>query len=273
VSGNRESKTGGQQAAVSGQGSGVSGQQTAVSRAVLKNMNFELRQNGQWSYFQWPGLENTSIMHAFFSRKSPSANMDSGERQRFLNAFSLKDLLVMGQEHGDTFHIIRHGERPLAGDALILLEKDVAAVIKTADCLPIIICEPDFSMGAIIHAGWRGTARRITEKVILAMAGLGANIDRMIALLGPCIGPCCYEVKEDVGSAFRNAGFSDQVFRQKDHTLYLDLRAANIEIMRTLGVRRIYPADLCTYCSRDLFVSYRKGETSHRQLNFVSLRG
>jgi YfiH family protein len=228
-------------------------------------MNFELKQTGVWSYFQWPELESTPIVHALFTRKSPSANMDSEERLRFLAAFSLKDLVIMSQEHGDTFHLIQHGERPL--------EENVAAVIKTADCLPIIICEPDYPMGAIIHAGWRGTAKRITEKVILAMVRLGVNVDRMIALLGPSIGPCCYEVKDDVASAFRNAGFSDQVFRQRGHALFLDLCAANIEIMRALGVRRIHPAGLCTYCSRDLFVSYRKGETAHRQLNFVSLRG
>ena len=235
-------------------------------------MEFELKTVGDWSYYYIPELEKARIVHGFFTKDTPSHILVDGyQKEKFLNAFSLKDTVAMRQEHGNKVHVIRDGDRPVAGDGIILIEKGVAGVIKTADCLPVIICEPGYPMASIIHAGWRGTAKKITEKAIHEMIHLGAEKKRMIALLGPSINSCCYKVGEDVYKTFHNEGFSGKVFRHIGGSLFLDLRQANMEILAHEGIERICDLDLCTFCKEDLFHSYRRGETEKRQINFVSL--
>ena len=199
--------------------------------------------------------------------------MEGAERRRFLDAFSLKDLAILTQEHGDTVHVVQGSVRPETGDALVVLDKGVAAVVKTADCLPVILADPAVPVAAIVHAGWRGTAKRIVAAAIRRMEGLGAEPKRIVALMGPAIGVCCYEVREDVRDVFVKAGFSGGVIRRTPGgALSLDLKAANRETLMKEGIERIYDAALCTFCSDGLFHSFRKGEQSRRQINFVSLR-
>ena len=126
-------------------------------------------------------------------------------------------------------------------------------------------------MASIVHAGWRGTAKKITLKTIGAMADLGARRERMTALLGPSINTCCYRVGEDVYREFMDAGFSENSFSRTTDSLFLSLRQANRELLEAEGVRQIGDADICTSCTAGRFHSYRRGETDKRQINFVSL--
>lgn len=236
-------------------------------------MKFELVQKGDWAYYRVPELEAAGIVHGFFTRASPSLAPYGKDGRAFLDAFALQRFVVMNQEHGDTIHVIRDGERPKSGDGIILIEKDVAGIIKTADCLPIIIAAPGSPMAGIVHAGWRGTVKRISMKAVQKMAELGAEREDLVVMLGPSIGPCCYEVKEDVISIFSRAGFTDRIVRRTRSAAYLDIREANKELLRREGIIKIYDAGLCTYCSGGLFASYRRGEQGSRQINFVSLKG
>jgi YfiH family protein len=237
------------------------------------NMKFERAQKGGWSYYRVPELEAAGILHGFFTMASPYVEPHGKDGKAFLDAFALRRFVVMDQEHGDVIHVIRDGERPKSGDGIIIIEKDVAGIIKTADCLPIIIAAPGLPVAGIVHAGWRGTAAKITRKAVQKMAELGAEREGLIVLMGPSIGPCCYEVKEDVSGIFRNEGFPDRIFREDGDATYLDIREANRELLRREGIKNIYDAGLCTYCSGGLFASYRRGERGSRQINFVSLKG
>ncbi len=234
-------------------------------------MKFETKKTAEWSYFSIPELEEKGIIHGFFSGFSPTGLANGDDRERFLGFFSLKDLVIMNQEHGDEVHVIRAGERPLSGDGIIVLERAVAAIIKTADCLPVILVEPDYPMAAAIHAGWRGTAKRIVGKAIRLMVEAGAKRGNITALLGPAIGPCCYEVKEDVSQVFTKQGFSDGVIHRPAGGLFLDIKGANREILQEEGVENIYDIGLCTYCSPEHLHSYRRGDRDKRQISFVSL--
>ena len=236
-------------------------------------MIFELRHINDWSYYCLPKLEKKGIAHGFFTKKSPSSAFTGDDRATFLESFSLGELIVMDQEHGDEVHVIQNGERPARGDGIILLERNVAAIIKTADCLPVIIAEADYPMAAIVHAGWRGTAQKITQKAVKKMLALGARREKIVALLGPSIRACCYEVGEEVRDVFRKECFSEEVFMRKDNSFNLDLRQANRELLAAENIDRIYDIELCTFCSNDIFASYRRGERSARQINFVSLKG
>ncbi len=236
-------------------------------------MTFDLKRVNNWSYYYLPELEKKGIVQGFFTKQSPSFTFEGYDRANFLESLSLKDLIVMEQEHGDEVHIIQNGERPKRGDGIILLERRVAGIIKTADCLPLIVAEPDIPIAAIVHAGWRGTAKRITQKAVKKMMSLGARKEKIVVLLGPSIRACCYEVGGDVRDIFRKEDFSENIFTKKETSFHLDLVQANREILSTEGVDHIYDTGLCTFCNKDAFASYRRGEQSARQINFVSLKG
>jgi YfiH family protein len=236
-------------------------------------MHFELQHLGTWSYYHVPEVTGAGIVHGFFTKASPPSVLRGDERKSFLHAFGLKDAIIMDQEHGDTCHVVENGERPKSGDGIILLEENVAGIIKTADCLPVVLCVPGLALAAIVHAGWRGTVKMIVRKTVDKMVDLGADISKMVALLGPSIGACCYEVKGDVYAVFKEQGFPENVFRKDNETLFLDLKGANRLVLEAAGVKSIYDTGLCTCCNVSRFASYRRGDRAHRQLSFVSLRG
>ena len=93
------------------------------------------------------------------------------------------------------------------------------------------------------------------------------------ALIGPGIGPCCYNVGEDVVAAFRAAGISDEVFARRGRLTFLDLKKANRQILIREGVHEIDDANLCTSCGRALFFSARRDAQAGRQIKFVLIKG
>lgn len=234
-------------------------------------MQFKLKSINDWSYYCVPELEQRGVKHGFFTAQSPSHTLQGDEKAEFLAALGLNDSVIMKQEHGADVHVVQDGHRPVSGDGLIIISKGIAGIVKTADCLPIIICGTDYPAVSIVHAGWRGTAKKITKKAIDKMLEFGINRKGITAILGPSIGPCCYEVKNDVRNVFMEEGFPDNVFKRENNTLFLDIRQANIEILHNEGIEDIYDINLCTRCSRDIFNSYRGGEKEKRQINFVSL--
>ncbi|OPX98962.1 MAG: Laccase domain protein YfiH [Syntrophorhabdus sp. PtaU1.Bin002] len=234
---------------------------------------FELANSGDWSFFHMPELEGAGIGHGFCTGASPSELLNVNTKRRFLDTFRLNDIVTMQQVHGNTVHTIRNGEKPGSGDGLVLAEKGIAGIIRTADCLPVILADISRPLVSIVHAGWRGTALRIIEKAVDAMEHLGAAKENMIALFGPSIGPCCYEVKEDVRIIFREEGFPEHIFRERNGSVFLDLREANVWALNARGVYRIYDTGLCTCCEKTHFYSFRRGDKGRRQINFVSIKG
>ena len=244
-----------------------------MQNKTLNDPEFELKEVTDWSFFQLPVIEKSGIFHGFCTGTSPSNLLHEETRRHFLDVFSLNDLVVMNQEHGDDVHVIGNGEKPPSGDGLIILEKKVAGIIKTADCLPIVICDALYPMVSIVHAGWRGTKKKIVMKAILAMEALGSKRDSMIALLGPSIGPCCYEVKGDIYAIFQDNGFPGHIFHNHNNSLFLDLRKANTWMLEAGGIKKIYALNMCTHCNDGLFHSFRRGDAGKRQINFVYLEG
>jgi polyphenol oxidase len=253
------------------QGRTVSGPAKGPTR--VKVGSFELRNNGDWSYFCLPDLYGAGIVHGFCTKTSPWKLLDKRVRNDFLGAFLLSDIVIMNQEHGDVVHTITNGMRPERGDGVILAQRNVAGIIKTADCLPIILCDVSVPAVSIIHSGWRGTARKILLQAIAGMERVGAKRANITALVGPSIGPCCYEVKVDVASAFLGAGFPPSILQSRKDSLFLDIKEANLWLLETACVTRVYDLALCTQCGESLFHSYRRGDVGMRQINFVSIRG
>ena len=127
----------------------------------------------------------------------------------------------------------------------------LAPLIMVADCIPLALTGPGGV--AMLHCGWRGLAAGIVDRGARA-------VDARAAALGPGIGPCCYEVGEEVLEAFEGLGEGVSDGRK------LDLREATRRLLERAGVGSVVASDLCTRCNPELFFSHRRdGERTGRQ--------
>jgi YfiH family protein len=130
---------------------------------------------------------------------------------------------------------------------------------------------------AAVHCGWRGTGKRILEKVVGRLRDRnGSDPAGLLAALGPCIGPECYEVGPEVRERFATAGFPDDLFRLNPAVAgkyFLDLRGANGLELRSAGLRpeNILSLDACTKCRPELLSYRRDGKTEGRMYAFIGI--
>jgi polyphenol oxidase len=231
-------------------------------------------------------------------------------RTKFFAALGAGKMRVaaLRQIHSDIVHVVGaaefpQGEQAPKGDAVITREPGVLLTIQTADCIPILLADKKQHAVAAIHSGWRGTAQRIAEKALGRMQmEFGTRPHDVIAVLGPGIGGCCYEVGHDVvkefTAKFPNARdwFTDPIdalennendpnwlpwltMRPPGHAppaprAHLDLIAANRAILAGAGIasKNICSSGFCTACRRDLFFSYRREQTTGRMMAAIGIR-
>ncbi len=167
------------------------------------------------------------------------------------------------QEHGDHVIVVAGEQGGMRGDALITGQAGRAVGVFTADCLPILLADPTRGAVAAIHAGWRGSLRRIAQKAVAAMTTtFGSLPSQVLAALGPAIGRCCYEVGPEVLEPLRREFPYWRDLVDAPHAdakkQRVDLRAWNRRQLEEAGVRQIDDLPLCTACRPDLFYSYRR---------------
>jgi YfiH family protein len=151
------------------------------------------------------------------------------------------------------------------GDGLITTEPEVFLQMSFGDCVPLLFFDPVRRAIGVAHAGWKGTIAKIGAATVRAMAeAYGSRPADLMVGIGPSIGPCCYQVREDVAGPARRAFLKADslLLRQPDGSLHLDLWAACREALLGTGVEseRIETAGLCTRCRRDHFFSARGGD-------------
>lgn len=146
-------------------------------------------------------------------------------------------------------------------DGLMTTEEKLLLSVRTADCVPILLCDKEKRACAAVHAGWRGTVGGIIENAISKMVDAGVSRSDIIAAIGPCVGKCCYEVGEDVRSEFL-AVFpeSDGFFAPLGDKYMLDLVGVNELVLAGSGIlpENISSASLCTKCREEEFFSHRR---------------
>ena len=168
------------------------------------------------------------------------------------------------------------------GDALLSSERSMALAFSFADCVPITFYDPVQHVIGIAHGGWRGTARGIVLATVEAMGErFGSRARDLYAGIGPAIGPCCYEISQEVEDFFiGQKAFSEQPTREDYRSrvresavfstqhlpdrasLRIDLQATNLNQLQMAGVQpeHIEVIDICTGCNTNLFFSHRKEE-------------
>jgi len=226
------------------------------------------------------------------------------ENRRFLQAaLGTEDftLTPLKQIHSDVIHLLSAAPaHACKGDASATNRPGLLLAVQTADCVPILLVDPQKRAVAAIHAGWKGTLARIAEKAVGRMRlEFGSKPADLLAALGPAIGPCCYEVGAEFVTKF-TAQFADASdyfdeprtgdepnplqwlsmappgHQPPPRNVHLDLPKANRTQLLAAGLRpqNIFPSGLCTACRTDLFFSHRReGALSGRLLSVIGVRG
>lgn len=148
-------------------------------------------------------------------------------------------------------------------DGLITNDKNVILCIFTADCMPIFMALKDYSVVAVIHAGWRGLAGQIIENAATKfLKDFNVNPQDIIAYIGPHISQCCYQVGYDLIKTF-NRPLDEQ---------YFSLSGEAQQQFKKLGIKTFYSSNHCTCHEYEMFYSYRKEHTDKRMMSLISCR-
>ncbi len=209
-------------------------------------------------------LEEAGFPHGFGTRLTPPEDFPS-------------PLYTLAQVHGDRVVVLaeplpRRTFRHTEADALVTALPRVFLGIRTADCLPLILADPASGVVGAVHCGWRSLALGLAGRTAREMARRGGSDPaRFLAAAGPCIGPCCYEVGEEVRDAFRGRP-GDRAFRSTGGRLLLDLAKAAEDELRELGLEEVERIDGCTRCRPGLFHSWRGERTRERMTSWIAGR-
>ena len=165
-------------------------------------------------------------------------------------------LASANQVHGS--RVVIHAEgwegwlRVDGADGHVAPQRGLALAVSVADCVPVFIAHPSGAV-ALLHSGWRGTAARIVERGIEALAQRGFAAGELRMHLGPAICGTCYQVGADV--------FRQLTGRETPRaTECVDLRSLIAAHARAAGVRHITTSALCTRCDKDRLYSHRAGD-------------
>ena len=256
-------------------------------------MAFELHKDGDGTalYGTFSVFPGELVVHALSTRfggvsKPPYDSMNLAlhvgddeadvveNRRRFLDRLGLDfgKLTTPEQVHGD--NIMRIGMNDAgrgrlsyadsipATDALMTDVPGVPLMLCFADCTPVLLFDPVHRAAAIAHGGWKGTVRSIAAKTVCAMAeAFGTRPEDCLAGIGPAIGPCCYEVGDEVAGEFRKSfpQFADEIVSEQNGSIHLDLWKANRLQLEEVGLlpEHIDTAGVCTACHPRTFFSYR----------------
>jgi YfiH family protein len=306
---------------------------TEKRRPSVQTTGTRVRSPNQWTRLHESGLEILQadalrnipwLVHSFSTRLGGQSELNGKRilnlgftdwdnrkaveknRAKLVSVLDAREMALapLRQFHSDLIYFFeKPAAQPPRADAGITRAPGILLAVQTADCVPILLADTKQRAIAAIHAGWRGTLKRIVMKTIGRMQMmLGTRPQDLIAALGPAIGGCCYEVGPEVAQAFAGQfaaardwfeGPFDQLaagdtpnplqwltmvppgHQPPAPCVNLDLRAANRWQLLESGVwpGNIFASELCTSCRTDLLFSFRReGSVSGRLMAVIGIR-
>ncbi len=241
-----------------------------------------------FQYFYIPILDDTGLVKTFFTTRrggvstgdfdslnfgkyteDDAGNVDEN-RKRLFSALGIENPIMVfpRQVHGDSVACIK--KEDIQGHNNVTIEDTDAVITKLphvilttihADCLVVYLMDPINKIIGLAHAGWRGTRENITAKTVNSMVEqLGADREEIIAVIGPGLGNCCFEVGPEVYEEFKvKTDDIDTYATRKTNGKYrIDLKGLNERQLKDAGVQKIQVTTYCTSCQPDLFFSHRR---------------
>lgn len=182
-------------------------------------------------------------------------------------------LVLTNQVHGTKVILVDENDKGkgfsresdiLGVDGLVTVTPGITLVTSHADCVPVFLYEPGIRAASLIHSGWRGTLNNIVSQGVSKLKEVsGFKSERLIAVLGPSIGSCCFEVDMDVFRLFYDKFKNEKFYRKTGEKKWnIDLSGIiQYELLQEgLASGNIYNCEICTKCRKDLFFSYRGDE-------------
>ena len=192
------------------------------------------------------------------------------------------EIVSLNQIHSNRIHMVESaGSQEMEkceGDGLVTNIENVALMIKTADCFPVLIVDPIHRAVGAVHSGWRGTLARILPGAIEEMAGqYRSDPARLMAAIGPGIRECCFEVDEEVARLFKEAYPGESTARPRTDVpgkYFVDIaRVLKVQLTQA-GVppENQYDSGMCTCCNTREFFSWRaEGAAAGRMISAIAL--
>lgn len=197
-------------------------------------------------------------------------NVDTAINFSQKNIPSFKTIVIPEQIHSTNIEVfspnlIDNIEKIGETDGVITKDTGSVLTIMTADCVPMIFVDKKQGIVGISHQGWRGSIKRMGQKMVKKMVELGGNLKNIIVAIGPAIGDCCYDIEDERYYDFLEEfnGYSDQIFHRHLGKLHLNLAKLNYLQLKELGIqtKNIDSFPFCTSCDKKRFFSFRR---SHR---------
>src|SRR5688500_15381921 len=190
-------------------------------------------------------------------------DVSSEEVRRKLRALLPAEPAWLKQVHGHSVAELPIS-RVVEADAAIARKAKSVCAVMIADCMPVLFADDSGTTVAAAHAGWRGLAAGVLEATISAT---GVAPQKLLAWLGPAIGPQLYEVGDDVRTAFR--GYESAFSATRPGHWLLDLYAVARRKLHAKGLREISGGAFCTYSEPERFFSYRRDGTRARMAALI----
>ena len=244
-------------------------------------MPFE--QAGSLRYYYFSSLKSLGFKHAVLTRHggvspAPWNTLNLGgsigdeqehvlvNKQRILSnlEFGLDSVFDVWQIHGSDVAYAEiprtNGKPQIKADIILTNRPGITLLMRFADCVPILLFDPDRQVAGMVHAGWKGSVNRAAKKAVQEMVGkYGCVPDRIFSAIGPSIGPDHYEIGKEViyevQRAFGNE--ASQLLISRNAKVYFDLWKANQFLLAQEGVTHIETAEICTACNINDFYSHR----------------
>jgi len=196
------------------------------------------------------------------------------------NKFSFKKIVVLEQIHSTNINFFNSKtnsilEKISDTDGVITKDKETVLIVRNADCLPLIFVEKEEGVIGISHQGWRGSIKRIAQKMVDKMVEMGAKKEKIIVAFGPAIGACCYNIDEDRYYQFKEEfdGYSDKIFFYRGGKIFLNLSLLNYLQLKEKGLeeKNIDFFPFCTQCDKKRFFSFRRSKKDDygEMFNFI----
>jgi YfiH family protein len=240
------------------------------------NLDLKINKSGEPLFAEFPFIVNGNPVEGFacgissvfagdmkYGRKNPNRQKLFNElEQKHKHMHMLKltaKVYGINQIHSQTVLPVDSENPPLIeADGMVTNDKDITLSVTVADCLPVFLLDVKTSSFGIVHSGWKGTGIVLSALALLTEKWKTNSAD-VAAVLGPCIGACCYKVDKERASVFEK-DFGAESVRKDGGSFFLDLKLANIKLLKEAGVRNIAVCENCTFCDERLGSFRREGE-------------
>lgn len=252
-------------------------------------------------YFTCKDFLNKKIIYGFFSRNGGNSkkpfdslncslssedkynnvkkNIDSAKNILKLNNINLK---LVNQMHGTNIEIINENnlQKKIIADGIISQSKNISLAILTADCAPIFLIDPEYSMICALHAGWRGCLNNVCQNAVIKIKKMNKFKKNMIALIGPCLNQINFEVDYKFVDSFKKEDMEYSKYFKKDNEnkkYFFDMRGLIEYQLNSLSINQVFHVNLDTFSEKGLFFSHRRAHKNNelptgRMINIIGFK-